>query len=256
MIAHKKKNHLKLIVFRAIRKRCARNNVGASCFELNSSASSCRESKKKRKDLRTRLYKRTRKRLENVTTEKTIPFYFPLLNEVELLIKQKKNLENGICCLLEESREEKHTELTFTQNINLNKLPKKYLILKKLLQSVLQNEEKHSAGIRHEKIVKKFAAYIYMIAGRLSYETLSANLPLSSITSVTRYVCQYRPCIVEGKLRSNELRNYLIAKNVPLVVWISEDATGIVNKVQYDPRTNQLVGLVLPLQEKNWNANT
>lgn len=30
------------------------------------------------------------------------------------------------------------------------------------------------------------------------------------------------------------------------IVWISEDATAILIKVVYDPKTNQLIGLVLP----------
>lgn len=29
-------------------------------------------------------------------------------------------------------------------------------------------------------------------------------------------------------------------------VWLSEDASGIVSKIEYDPSTNQVVGLVLP----------
>lgn len=32
-------------------------------------------------------------------------------------------------------------------------------------------------------------------------------------------------------------------------VWLSEDATGIVSKVEFDPKTNQMIGLVLPLDQ-------
>lgn len=39
--------------------------------------------------------------------------------------------------------------------------------------------------------------------------------------------------------------------NAPKDVWLSEDGTGIVQKVTYDPITNQLVGLVLPFCEKS-----
>lgn len=30
-------------------------------------------------------------------------------------------------------------------------------------------------------------------------------------------------------------------------MWLSEDATGIVAKVEFDPMTNQMIGLVLPM---------
>lgn len=33
----------------------------------------------------------------------------------------------------------------------------------------------------------------------------------------------------------------------PKTVWLSEDGTGIVSRIQYDPHTNQLVGLLLPI---------
>lgn len=34
-----------------------------------------------------------------------------------------------------------------------------------------------------------------------------------------------------------------------MTVWLSEDLTCISNKVQYDPSTNQIVGLLLPLDD-------
>lgn len=42
---------------------------------------------------------------------------------------------------------------------------------------------------------------------------------------------------------------YLEKMNCPKYVWLSEDATVITSKVSYDPITNQLIGLVLPLDE-------
>jgi hypothetical protein len=55
--------------------------------------------------------------------------------------------------------------------------------------------------------------------------------------------------IVEGQLRMSELKDFLVSNNLPLKVWISEDGTRILDKVEYDPQTNQLVGLVLPLEK-------
>ncbi|KAF5298551.1 hypothetical protein FQA39_LY11752 [Lamprigera yunnana] len=37
---------------------------------------------------------------------------------------------------------------------------------------------------------------------------------------------------------------FLVDKNLPLKVWISEDATRITGRIQYDASTNQIVGLV------------
>lgn len=53
--------------------------------------------------------------------------------------------------------------------------------------------------------------------------------------------------ITEGKLRCDDLATYLDNVGAPKHVWISEDGSGIVAKICYDSTTNQLVGLVLPL---------
>lgn len=52
--------------------------------------------------------------------------------------------------------------------------------------------------------------------------------------------------MVEGQLRCNELSEYLRKLNAPRTIWLSEDATGIVPKIEYDHASNQLTGLVLP----------
>lgn len=62
---------------------------------------------------------------------------------------------------------------------------------------------------------------------------------------------QKKPTIVEGELRLEGLKNYLEGLNLVKSVWLSEDATGIVEKVEMDPKTNQMVGLVLPTNFQN-----
>lgn len=41
--------------------------------------------------------------------------------------------------------------------------------------------------------------------------------------------------------------HYLKSLNAEKVVWLSEDATGIVAKIEFDPQSNQMIGLVLPI---------
>lgn len=53
--------------------------------------------------------------------------------------------------------------------------------------------------------------------------------------------------VVEGQLRCAELASHLSNLNAVKSIWIAEDATAIVSKISYDPATNQLVGIILPL---------
>lgn len=64
-----------------------------------------------------------------------------------------------------------------------------------------------------------------------------------------RYVNQYKQRIVESELRCGSLATYLEKFNLKKIVWLCEDATGINAKIEYDSSTNQIVGLVLPIND-------
>lgn len=63
---------------------------------------------------------------------------------------------------------------------------------------------------------------------------------------LVRCIGNSKSTLVEGRLRCQELSEYLEKLKAVKSVWISEDATGIVSKITYDPKTNQLVGILLP----------
>lgn len=68
------------------------------------------------------------------------------------------------------------------------------------------------------------------------------------IPSITIWA-KKKPRIVEGKLRTLELANYLKSLNLPMYVSLSEDATNIKGSVEYAAKLNQIIGLVLPFNE-------
>lgn len=92
-----------------------------------------------------------------------------------------------------------------------------------------------------------------MISGPLAYETIKANFQYSlpSLSATNRYIANDAPCIVEGELRSKELLFHLEQRKMPLIVALSEDATRIVGRIQYDSKSNNLVGFVLPNNVEN-----
>lgn len=55
--------------------------------------------------------------------------------------------------------------------------------------------------------------------------------------------------VIEGQLRCVELSAYLTNVNTVKKVWLSEDATAIIRRISYDPKTNQLIGILLPLNK-------
>ncbi|KAJ8671025.1 hypothetical protein QAD02_002284 [Eretmocerus hayati] len=52
--------------------------------------------------------------------------------------------------------------------------------------------------------------------------------------------------IIEGNMTVSDLKKFLVDRNLPLRVGLSEDACAIINKIQYDSLTDQGVDIVLP----------
>lgn len=93
-----------------------------------------------------------------------------------------------------------------------------------------QNIGKMKRGVRHEDDIKNFSAYLYATGGRKLYETLSMNLPLPSRRTVLNIIHTDCPAINEGEILANELKQFLMDRNLGVEVWISEDATRITGK--------------------------
>lgn len=125
--------------------------------------------------------------------------------------------------------------------------------LNRLVSTANQNATRQKNGYRYDVDIRRIASYLRMITGRLGYESIQKNLEsaLPSLPSTNRYIQKSPCCVTEGILRSHELLLYLNERNAPLIVTISEDATRIVGRPQYDSKTNQIVGFVLPVNEKN-----
>lgn len=120
-------------------------------------------------------------------------------------------------------------------------------ILNKLINNANQNVLRPKQGYRFDDDTIKFALYVRTLSDPLLYDILHRNLELAlpSLSSVNKRMHSSNN-ITEGLLRCHELLFYLKERNLPLEVAISEDATRIDGKIEFDPRTNQLIGFVLP----------
>lgn len=126
-------------------------------------------------------------------------------------------------------------------------------LLQKLKETADQNILRKKAGYRFPADLKNLAVYLRINGGKLLYETLHRNLELAlpSLDTTNRVIQKMNDPVIEGCLRTNELLKYLVDRDLELVVALSEDATSIEGRIQYDNRTNQIYGFVLPLDDKN-----
>ena len=125
------------------------------------------------------------------------------------------------------------------------------LLFTRLIMNAEKNLQKQPQQIRHDILLKKFAASLFIYCGSRAYSFISSNMPcaLPCLRTVQRYVsADYSP-IQEGSFRFDELLVHLKAFSCPNIVSDAEDATRVIRKVQYDAETNKLVGFVLPCDE-------
>lgn len=202
-------------------------------------------SSKKGHDKRSRSYKNKRKLYASMrSNQPKITNYYNYLNEIEKLALENKELRDWLHSLLNQ---------TTNQTTNQNHIPRDEntsQVLKLLMKSAEKNSkksDKKSHGFRYDETLKSFASLIYMLGGRMCYRLLEKNLPFPALPTVSRYVQANGPTIREGELRCDELKKYLEDRKLEPLVWISEDATRITGRIQYDSATNELIGFVLPL---------
>lgn len=136
---------------------------------------------------------------------------------------------------------------------SVDSLSQTHYVLNVLLAEANKNIQRQKKGYRFTEKVRQLASYYRLIAGPLAYESLQRNLELClpTLSSVNRYVRKRNTNIVEGVLRQHELLAYLKERNLPTTVALSEDATRVNGVVQYDAKTNQLMGFVLPTNSDN-----
>lgn len=126
---------------------------------------------------------------------------------------------------------------------------KTHIFLQSLISVANQNVSRDKTGYRFDDETRKFATYVRMLAGPMAYETIQHNLKLAlpSLSATNRYIGEMHGNLVEGELRCEGLAQYLKIRNLAPLVSLSEDATRINGRVQYDSVLNELIGFVLPI---------
>lgn len=111
----------------------------------------------------------------------------------------------------------------------------------------LLNELNNQDGSqKYSETIKNFSLLIRLKAGRDVHEILSGNLPLPKTSTADKYLANF-DVIIEGELQIKGLIRHFEETGCTQndrKVWIAEDATSIISRVEYMPSTGQIVGFV------------
>ena len=124
-------------------------------------------------------------------------------------------------------------------------------LFNKLLTNAKNNCSSLPTGRRHNETIKKFSLSLWLIVGPSAYKLLHANMPeaLPFLSTVERDAKKRYTVPSEGEFQFDKLVAHLEAYNAERIVTISEDATRVVTRVEYDDTSDKIVGFVLPLDD-------
>ena len=167
--------------------------------------------------------------------------YYKLVDEVDMISRSNPDVMKAF----DNANEERRKMLGLFPSSDK-------LEFKSFFQQIISNAEnnvlRHPHGRRHSEVIKKFATSLFLYAGSMAYSFVQQNMPsaLPCLCTVQESIhAEYRP-LSEGQFRFDDLVVYLKKFDAPLVIAISEDATRVIGRVEYDSETNRLVGFVLP----------
>lgn len=117
----------------------------------------------------------------------------------------------------------------------------------KLLHESSINYKRGHPGNRFDDNLKLFSTYLYLKGGASTYDTLSQNAPLPTLSAIKEDIQKDRmnPCHIYAK----ELQSFLEKNNLPKHVIVAEDATRLLDRIEIDPQTNELFGLLANTDE-------
>ena len=171
-------------------------------------------------------------------SQKKITNYFDLVDKIDLLSKSNDELMKAF----NEANKDRKSVLGENERVDFKSF------FNQIVVNAEQNATKHPQGRRHSEGVKKFATSLFLYAGSMAYNLIHKNMPtaLPSLRTVQEAIHSQYHRISEGQFQFDELATFLNKYKAPSVIAISEDATRLLSRVEFDIESNRLVGFVLP----------
>ena len=170
-------------------------------------------------------------------SQTNITDYYKIIDDIEKLMQKNKNLTT----LLQQHSMD--SESPFISSLTP--------VLRQIVLNAETNSQKYPKQRRHSEIIMKFSTALFIYCGPLSYEFIQQNMQeaLPSLRTVQRLIHREYKTLDEGKFRFDELLSHINQHKALQVVSISEDATRVIRRVDYDSETDRCVGFVLPVAE-------
>lgn len=122
--------------------------------------------------------------------------------------------------------------------------------LAEMVQHEVKNRGKSKFAATYTTCSKEAFLYLFTLMGRSAYEVLHVNLPkiLPSLSTIKRLLSS-KASLEEGEFRFDFIAAEILRKGEQPFVICSEDDTKISERIVYDSASDQIMGLLLPLDD-------
>jgi cytochrome b involved in lipid metabolism len=124
---------------------------------------------------------------------------------------------------------------------------KEHVMFNHLLNNALPTFRRHWTGNRFDDQLRKFCQYLYFKGGYNCYDNLYQNTSIPATETLKHNIQEDR--MQTSKLYVHDLVSFLIKHELPHEVIISEDATRILSRIEYDHQNNEILGLLAKTDE-------
>lgn len=101
---------------------------------------------------------------------------------------------------------------------------------------------------KYNNNVKEFCLFVYLLGGALLYRVLSENMNLPALSTIQKHLYSKEDInFFEASIRVTELVKFLVCHQYPKIGFLSEDMTKITRSLRHCNKSNNIVGLVAPL---------
>lgn len=126
--------------------------------------------------------------------------------------------------------------------LDANKRPSSHenAFFEKLLE--IHKMKQKGRKIEFSDDIKRFSMCVFITGGRSNYVQFMKCLPLPKPATLYKYYSGQCENIPEGILRARAFSEYLDRANSSKLVWLSEDATAVTSKLEYDSNFKRMIG--------------
>ena len=133
--------------------------------------------------------------------------------------------------------------ITYCQNSLFNEQLESSSFFSTFIENFFENLMKSPNGYRYCNQVEQFALILSVLIRHQGYEYIRLNLPgsIPSLSTLSTMFNQYREKFREGEFRFDSMQTHFRSIEAKYA-FASEDSTGIIRRICYDPSTNYFVG--------------